>query len=210
MRSILFFIISFLSATGVYATEVTINFTGTVGTVFGSFGGANVNDPIVGFFTYESTTGGIYTAAGNPTFERSEMLYTSAITSVEVMLGGNTLTNSDGNITLLDASEMFAGEDVYKVESELDNGSISFSFMPAYSYTTFTILDGDSLIEPPALDPGINNDFGIVFVDLNDNSKSVTGSIESFDVSAVPIPSAIWLFGSTLMAFFSLSRRANL
>jgi len=88
---------------------VTLSFSGTVLFASGDLNGpVSANDTISGTITYESTTAGVYTPAGNPTFQRSEMLYSGAITDTQLSVNGTPVTGTGGGTLIFDAAESLA------------------------------------------------------------------------------------------------------
>lgn len=111
-----------------------------------------------------------------------------------------------------------------KNESELTGGA----FAGAASTTPATLADPFSwhidllalgvlgkLNQSRALDGGfwIQLGFGSLYLDEHGNPKHGKNTSEfltaTLDVSPVPIPSAVWLFGSALIGFIGLSRRTR-
>jgi hypothetical protein len=177
-----------------HAGQVTLTFTGTVANAFGDLSPVlSASDALSGTIVYESTTSGTFTPSPNLTFARSEMLYTGAIVSAEITIVGDSPSGSGGDIKIFDAAEMLAGEDEFRITGTLGAGSIGGVAMsnvflnPFYTYTNFTVSDGDPVPEP--LPFAQVNFFGF---NLNSaGGGSANGSIDSFTITSSSAPPSV-------------------
>lgn len=182
-----------LSATSVYAAQVTVSFTATVITTTGDLSGpVATNDVLTGTITYESTTTGVFTPSPNPMFVRSEMFYSGAIVSTQFTLNGNPISGTGGDTQIFDATQMFAGEDSYEITSTLTSGSlgaatpVSFFFNPSFDFGTYTLMSGDPLPDPLPVAQSTFLQFNITSA----TGGTAYGSIDTYQVmtAAPPVP----------------------
>ena len=143
------------SATALAGT-IVVTMSATVSNTSGDLTGPVSNgDTISGTFELDDSVVGVFTPSPNPMFDRSEMLYTGAVISSTVLVNGNPVSGLGGDVKLLDATDMFAGEDNYEISAVVDTGSIggatpaTLVFVAELDYTTFTISSGDPLFPPP-------------------------------------------------------------
>jgi len=192
MRRFSFVFLLLLLAAAAGAEEVTVTFSGTVSFATLDLGEVlSGGETLTGSIAYESTTAGVYIPPGNPTFERGEMLYTGAVTDVQVHLGGTTASGSSGDIEIFDATEMLAGNDSWEATTAPTTGGVagvaitSFLFNSAFPYPTSTLTSGDPLPAPADEGLSASNQFSISSV----GGGTAYGSIDSFEgPSSPPVP----------------------
>jgi hypothetical protein len=192
------------------AAAFTVTFSATVTNTSGDLTGPVSNgDTISGSFEIDDGIAGTFTASANPMFVRSEMLYTGAVANSTILVNGNPVSGTGGNVLLLDSTDMFAGEDNYEIRAIVDMGSIggatpaTLVVTPELDYTTFTIADGDPLFPPPFDETRFNPvtltsaTGGTAFAQID---TLETSSVESS--SQLPAASSIGLlvFSALLMA----------
>lgn len=176
------------------AGTVEVSFTATVSSTTGDLAGPlGAGSTISGTFLLDDSVVGSFTPSGNPTFVRSEMLYTGAVSSSQLSVGGSPVSGAGGNVVLLDAIEALAGEDNYEIRAVVDTGSIggatpaTFVFVPEYDFSTFSVTSGDPLFPPPPFDAGRFNPFTLTSA----SGGTAFGQIDDLEVvggSATPIP----------------------
>jgi hypothetical protein len=152
--------------------------------------------------------------------------FSSAITNLVIDINGSAFYSSSAE----DVSEFdngsnhqwsfftFGGpynlvDDSVDIEDDMGNFVDSLQLMQADLF----LLDTDSTLfsqNPPELVAFNGNEFEFGDFDLTWRSVasdlylySVTGDIESITVSAVPLPSAFWLFGSALLGLSGIAKR---
>lgn len=112
-------------------------------------------DTISETFEIDESVVGVFTPSPTPTFARSEMLYSGAVLSSTVLVNRNPVSGVGGDVRLLDATDMFAGEGNYEIQGFVYTGTIGAAtpatviFIPELDYTSFTVANGDSLFAPP-------------------------------------------------------------
>lgn len=174
------------------AGTIVVTVSGTISNTSGDFAGqATIGGAVTATVELDDTVAGVFTPSSNPTFVRSEMLYSGAISSSTVTIDGNVVSGSGGDIRLLDAATgSLAGEDNYEINALLDTGSVgtgtpaSVSFVGEYGDATLTVGASDPLAAPPAFDAGRFNPYtvtsttgGTIFGQLSALSGSVAGTV---------------------------------
>jgi hypothetical protein len=116
---------------------------------------------VTGTIELDDTVVGVFTPSGNPTFVRSEMLYAGAIVSSSLVIDGNPVSGSGGDIRILDAATgQLAGEDNYEINAVLDTGTVgtaapvSIQIIPEYGDSALSLSGSDPLFAPPPFDAG--------------------------------------------------------
>lgn len=123
----------------------------------------------------------------------------------------NAVINLQGDLAGLNIT--FAGDQFFAPAPVLNPGSLSFSVT---SFTGVTLSDFDiatltfDTLAPGAFNMGVNVSALDVWTD-SDGLVDVTptGVGASVTVSAVPVPAAVWLFGSGLVGLVGIARRRS-
>lgn len=151
MRALTLVVSSMFIAASGSAQSVTVDFTGTIGSVSGELTGTvSPGDTFSGSITFDSSTSGVFTPSPDPMFARDQMDYVGAITAVSLTLAGDTVTGSSGDITVF-ADDVFAGSDAIETSTAPGTGTIggftvsSLVVNPEYDYTTYSITSGSPL-----------------------------------------------------------------
>lgn len=180
------------------AGTIVVTVTAPVSSVFGDLTTALApGSTISGTVELDDSVVGSFTPSGNPTFERSQMLYSGAVRSADLVAGGFAISGTGGNVVLLDASDPLAGEDNFEIIAVLDTGSIggaspqSIVLTAEYADTEFT-LASDTQLFAPSFDPARFNPFTLT----SSTGGTAFGQIESLTATisaAVPLGSpAVW------------------
>ena len=104
----------------------------------------------------------------------------------------NDITFNVGSLTFTNAMDIWGGADLYL----LSNNQVFDGIDYAGTDQIGTYFDSYSLL----------GTFASYDID-GSGSLLLEGSWDSFSVTAVPVPAAVWLFGSGLLALVGLSRR---
>lgn len=183
--------------------DIEIQWTGHLTNAFGDYASELVGDELVsGTLILDETIVGTFTPSPNPQFLRSEMLYSGAVISMNVVIDGvANVSGVGGDVLLLDAAAgSLAGDDSYESTSVLSGaiGTVAAEEMfwnAAYPTTGFTVGSTDPLVGPPALDLGSVNQFAIRKAP-GDFLNTISGRIDTFTVTggggpAVPVAGAL-------------------
>ncbi len=174
------------------AGTIVITFSGTVENASGVWGAVlSGGETITGTVELDDTVVGAFTPG--TVFLRAEMLYTGAVTSMSLVVDGNPISGTGGDVELFDSDGPFNGDDSYEATGVLDTGTVggvvptSFFWNSAYDDPVFTFGAGSPLFPPPPIDPGSTNQFtlsaGASTVDR------VSGRIDTFTASTpAPVP----------------------
>ena len=200
-------VFSFIT-TSSHATLITFGFAGTVSSisdVTNALGGSvDVGTVFSGQYNFESTTAGTSSSIGTN--------YFSAVTSATVTIGGNKFDRSGLNsiITVADgamvasSSGIVVQADIYKVVIPLFS---QFAFSITLFDSTNTAFNDMTLpLVPPDIakfDP-MPNQFEI-HEQLPSGTIGIAGIITS--IYSVPVPAAVWLFGSGLLGLVCVAKR---
>ena len=180
------------------ANVVTHNFTATITYVSGSpFGlSLTIDQQAQGSFTYDtslppsydtgSTAGYIQSPPSGMSMVISGLtLQSQDYNSFQVLNNSNGVENINGFFTPISVGGVLLD----------DSSSMSFSF----SDSTMTALTSTAL--PAALDFSSFSQRGGQIYD------AASGGIANYSISEVPIPAAVWLFGSGLLGLIGIARR---
>jgi len=177
------------------AESVTVNWTGTVSSATGDLNGPiAASDTVTCTLVYESNSAGVFTPSPNPMFVRAEMLYASAITSVELTVNGETVSGNGGAIHVFDSlNGVTGGADNWESTATISTGTIggvapsSILFDPWFSFEAWTLSDGDPV--PAPLDQAQST--FLQFSLGTPGGGTAYGSISSYTVSGggpAPVP----------------------
>lgn len=190
------------------AEIITVNYSGTltdVGSLFGAT--ASVGDAMTGSFSYDTAGGG-------------------GILSMTVSFGAFTASLSGSGSTTVQNDQM-NGSATNPADGFILRGSSTSDSLNGYSdpYMQFGLLkdnlDGqlwDDTLLPDSVDwanitlADINKpdwrilDFGVANT-ASFRDDQIRWSVDGFTVSQVPVPAAVWLFGSGLIGLFGVARR---
>jgi hypothetical protein len=219
----------------VRAHSVTFDFTGAVAAADPHSLGGIMTIPfahlqpstISGSFTFDSDTvdanGSTTVGQYNGAIEALSFSVTKPITGDAYQFGFHSTgpLNSiavNANSTAVNQSYVLSAS----VQNMLPNGAIvddgdyfARDFLINLVKPTGNIFATDSLLQtPPSLSPfslynSVNNpqgQFRLVFTG-DDGDHTIIGNLTSLTVSAVPIPAAVWLFGSGVIGLIGLARR---
>jgi hypothetical protein len=205
-----------MGASSASAGDIEIQFTATVQNAFGDFGTVlSGGETITGTLVVDDSVAGVFTPAGNPQFQRSEMLYSGAVTSISLSVDGHVLSGTGGDVELLDAEVgSFAGDDTWEADATLGTGSVggfpaeSVLWNVAYPPDGFALAPGDPLIAPP---PMVTNWFyQITIYPPGGSFDTIYAFIDDFEVVGGPSPvpalgmmSRIGLMASLVTAAFA-------
>lgn len=165
---------------------------------------ADVLDASVGSFTSNSVNGTSSIVDGNAA---SYILSNDNPASVDVSFGGDVFDVSEVDLTVL-----FVGDGGHSGTITLLGGSsagsfTSFSIADGENYTGYNSKQGETLygLYAATIDlSGFSGTFSGVSLDISGASAvpSLLGT-----TAPVPIPGAVWLFGSGLLGLAGLARR---
>lgn len=165
---------------------------------------ADVLDASVGSFTSNSMNGTSSIVDGNAA---SYILSNDTPASVDVSFGGDVFDVSEVDLTVL-----FVGDGGHAGTITLLGGSsagsfASFSIADGENYTGYNSKQGETLygLYAATIDlSGFSGTFSGVSLDISGASAlpSLLGT-----TAPVPIPGAVWLFGSGLLGLAGLARR---
>jgi len=126
-------------------------------------------------------------------FVRAEMLYTGAITASELMVNGDTVTGTTGDIEIFDSLDgVFGGNDSWEVTATLTSGTIagvspaSIFVNPSYDFSAYTLSANDPVPAPLDSVQAVFPQFSLASV----GGGTAYGMIDSYSVSggAAPVP----------------------
>ncbi len=167
-------------AGAVQAALVDFTLTGTVGTADAGNGfGLNINDSI--------TVTGI--------FDDSVLAGTGAEGVVFSAVSGNSLNISAGLVSFTEADDVDYSLGSSPTLNFVDGSFAGFDY--AANFGAYGFFNSTGL----SIDSGDNNPFP--------GTKFVTGTWTDYSVSAVPVPAAVWLFGSGLLGLAGVARRKS-
>lgn len=172
------------------AGTITITFSGTISSAFGDLGGPlAAGESVTGTIELDDTVVGVFTPG--TVFLRAEMLYSGAILSTSLVVDGNPISGTNGNLEVFDSDGPLNGDDSYEATGLVDSGTVagvvpaSFFFNSAYDDPTYTLTPTTPLFGPPPIDPASANQFMLESA----SGGSAFGSIDDFTVSgAAPVP----------------------
>jgi len=192
-----------LISTSPYASIVIYDFTGTI-TDAGNIAGvsASLGDTIIGQFAYDTATSD---SNADPTL--GAYLHPGIIPPLMITLPSGSITFGDFTsvfVTVDTDLNIAAGAPDPTVSGNNLDHDITFSLKP-----TSTVLATDAL--PSIIDL---NDFDSVIGAFSSFSLAngpagdpIFYSIDTLTLRAVPIPSALWLFGSGLLGMVGIFRK---
>ena len=202
-------VFSFIT-TASHATLITFGFTGTVSSisdVTNALGGSvDVGTVFSGQYNFESTTAGTCT----PNIICTS--YFPAVTSATVTIGGNKFDRSGMNSTIVVADgAMIASSSGSVVQADIYQVVIPLFTEFAFSITLVdssnTAFNDMTLpLVPPDIakfDP-MPNQFEI-HEQVPSGTIGIAGIITS--IYSVPVPAAVWLFGSGLLGLVCVAKR---
>jgi hypothetical protein len=195
------------------AVPVQVTFSGAIELISGSgVPGINLNDPVLGALIYDSTI-----TDENPSLEIG--FYPNAITSFDVTIGSKSYSlipssyDSRSEIGIMDDIETFGVYEDYIrfLGSVFENGNSIFHFLQL-GFRTNTITPSSWIETSSVLPTDINLNTadiatGSIRLDPFSFTHAVFFSISNATMSVIPIPPAIWLFGSGLLGLIVIARR---
>lgn len=191
-----------------HAGTLIVTFTGTVSVAFGDLGTLSGGETITGTIELDDTVVGTFTPV--TVFTRAEMLYTDAVLGMSLVVDGNPVSGTGGDLEVLDSDGPLNGDDSYEATGVIDTGTVggavpvSFFFNSAYDDPVFTLTPTTPLFAPPPIDPASANQFLLTSA----TGGSAFGQIDSFSVGgapSVPVPGVTPVgFGLTAAALASI------
>jgi len=157
----------------------------------------------------------------------------SSVVTNSVSYGGTNYSATDGSYFVELTADSSLSQNISWAAGEtmsFDWAFLAFDYDPYFDSSFFSVFNGASLVKALTLadvasvgDYGetIWNTFSYTFVNagagqmtfgvsnLGDNAFSSKLLIDNVSPSAVPVPAAVWLFGSALMGLFGVSRRKS-
>lgn len=203
---LLVLLVALLAAPAARAGTIVITFTATITASFGNLAAElAVGDPVTGTIELDDTVVGVFTPG--TVFQRAEMLYTGAVTSLVLDADGNPISGTGGDVLIKDSDGPLNGDDRYETHPVPTTGTIggvaatTFFFSPAYDNPEYTLSAGLPLFAPPPLDPAKANQ--ISFNGLS-AAGSAFGRIDTMTTSGgtpVPaLPPVVWALGACALA----------
>lgn len=183
-----------LCASTVMASLVTVNFTKNNASGSGGLSGAGPN--VSGFLVYDSDSANA--SVGNPgdaflVFNSLPYEYSVQIDNFGTLSGSSILTQVGDDGAILPNQDTFqvVGDDTQYQVSIVWSGPI----------TTFSGNGIPDVSVLAGMTPQLNIRNKLTF------EYEMFGSLTSLSVATVPVPAAVWLFGSGLMGLIGISRR---
>jgi len=201
----------------VRASLITFSFEGSIKSMSDSLNSYfEIGQTMSGSYTFDSNTPDTHTSSeyGN---------YHESIIDLEVTVGDKTYTDIPGSsggdniIQVKDQTDTYPkdpSEDRYWVNMVVDGPNLgSFGFIqPDYfrlcmeDPTAEAFINTNLPLTPPDKDDFNYNNMWLVFTEYG-NSRHITAELTS--LSAVPIPSAVWLLGSGLIGIVGIRRKSK-
>jgi hypothetical protein len=191
-----------IAVTPATAASITFNFTGAVTSVPGS-----LNPPfppatlLSGSYTFDSLTGD---SKPNP----NRGLYNGTIQALTVNLGSYTWTLGNSGANFIEIRNQ--SNDRYTMQAPLTgsgvNGFSPLSFRIELNDPSGSAFTNDLLpTTPPSLGNFTTKIWRVVFEDEDGDGRArIRGTINSLSLTAVPLPAAVILFATGLVALVGL------
>jgi hypothetical protein len=215
-KSIIGAMIIFLFSPVINAAVVTWTFSGTItsngGSTIGTVPGINVGDAVTGTAVYNTNASPIDLSWGATLYE---LTMSTDVLIIEV--NGLTFSSTPGDYlsAVVSNDGTIAGEygDRVTVSYQTDNSWVHVNIQDEVA--PYDLITDQSL--PTYLDftkanemPGWDGNYGAIQIGFTEGDIQLASfSIDSFETSAVPIPPAIWLFGSGLVGLFGIAKRGK-
>lgn len=181
-----------------------------------SVAGVAVGDVLSGSFTYDDTVAGVLTPAPNP-FVAATIDYSGALTGMSVDINGTPVGATSGDIRYTDSVDpLFMGGDQFSVSP--DSATFTGELNPSRQLTSMGIFGSDNdattvdfLSQPDPLATVSPAAFPSLIISLGFGPspgsifESISGTVDITTV--VPLPAALWLFGSGIAGLWLTSRR---
>ena len=221
IKSILFVAFVLIMSANVNAT--TINFTGTLGFIeidngSTTYSGLTIGDSFSGSFTYGDSSADASSIVTNPPIS-ADYSFTGAPYGGTITGGSITTIGTDSGVGIGDNDGM--GDDTFYINNLYgtsipyetisdtwgtysSNGTQAFG-LDLYSFDTSIFSGLGFQILPLTLG---NSDIALFYIEEIDTSGTTylaTGILTS--ITAVPVPAAVWLFGSGLIGLIGIARR---
>ncbi len=134
-----------------------------------------------------------------------------ATATFDVSFNGGIFNVADVDLTMLFVGDLGHSGTITLLGGSSDGSSASFNLAPGANYTGFnTSQEGTNsfgiFYETLSLDSLFSGTFSGVMLDIS-NASAVPSLIGTTAVSAVPVPAAVWLFGSGLLGLVGVARR---
>ncbi len=187
-----------LPSTYVYSAIVNYTFTGIVVDLESSLTSEfTIGENLNGYFSVESD---------NPTIQPTRTIY--SVSDLRVSIGDHyILTGSNGDM-IITTGGFAPGFTVYFSGSSSVSGNPVNGLSPEYFDIQLDWFNGGSPLVSESLPSYIPLDTGVTDrsnINFPDDGKRL--SFKTTSVQIVPVPPAIYLFGSTVLAFFAFIRR---
>ncbi len=211
-----------------FASATSINFTGTLNVIevdvgSTSYSGLTIGDSFSGNITFGDNSADASSIGANPPVS-TDYYFTGAPYGGSITNGSITTIGSGSVVGLGDNDGM--GDDAFYLNNLYGAGATSAGeiadtwFVDSYNSLQFfglTLYSLDTSLYSgltfQALPPLLNeSDFAVFYIGeldtFGNTSYLASGILNS--VTSVPVPSAVWLFGSGLIGLFSASKRRKL
>jgi hypothetical protein len=171
-----------LCMSGVQAATVNFTVTGSVDSAFGTTFGLNVGSTI--------------TASG--TFDDSAISTSPYTVYFDLAHSGNTMTITAGSLTLNQTQDdSYASGGFPKIVFDNSGNFLGIDFHVGFpDYSAFDSYSSN-----------LPNPSTFILNDASFNTVSGTWTASSFAMTPVPVPAALWLFGSGLLGLVGLTKR---
>lgn len=139
------------------------------------------------------------------------------ITSIDLFSNGFTGHANGGELSIIDG--FYANADQYVMWADIDNdisssGTIATLFsagLSVYDDTELLFSNGNLPLQPPDIALYPDRKISLMFVkDVNNPDQgqfSINATLAALEVVAVPVPAALWLFGSGLCGLLLTGRK---
>jgi hypothetical protein len=199
---------------GVSAETIRLDFSATIYSLDSAAmsAGYNVNDIVSGYFLVDSV--GTDLQPVNPYL--GFYAYSGSIYTSSVSVAGNIAISSNTFMIVKDQppagyDQLAVGADYFSVAGFIGETSIAIELFEDPTSDTGVTLMSDAI---PGIDAMNSFPYGQLFVYQNGDSSHplITANLTSFEftASSVPVPPAVWLFGSGLIGLTGIARRKKI
>jgi hypothetical protein len=194
------------SASNAHASAMTFNFSGEL---------SSVGTPLSGAFTTGNKFSGSYTFDSNATSNQSGpspiAFFTNAISNLSLSVGSDPYTALATNGDIGYDFESSPEDYTYNASS---TGSISAASAEGNTLTGLTLTwtpnnlpsQMGALSEETLFGPS-SNGILIMYFDGSNGPSQIRGTLDSITIAHMPVPTAVWLFGSGLLGLVGFAKR---